>query len=158
MSLLDQLSIKTNLTTLYNPQANGQTECTNQEVEKYLCLYISNQQDDWAAHLPMAEFVINSHKHTAHGLSPFKAVYGYAPHFNILVGHPTGYLAVDERVRQMWKAREDIEAGLRLEKEKQKREFEEGKKRAHIFKVGDFVWLDSKKIDIDVPTRKLGDL
>jgi len=158
MSLLDQLGIKTNLTTSYNPQANGQTEHANQEVEKYLRLYVSNQQDDWAAHLPMAEFVINSHEHTAHGLSPFEAIYGYSPHFNIPVGHPTGYMAVDERLQQMRKAREDIEARLRLEKERQKREFEEGKKTAHVFKVGDFVWLDSKKIDIDVPTRKLGDL
>ena len=157
-SLLNRLGIRSNLTTSYNPQANGQTERANQEVEKYLRLYVANQQDDWATHLPMAEFVINSRVHTAHGLSPFEAIYGYSPHFNIPVGRPTGLLPVDERVKQMQKAREDVEAGLRLEKERQKREFEEGKKAAHIFEVGDYVWLDSKKINIDVPTRKLGDL
>ena len=35
-SLLSHLGIKSNLTSGYHPQANGQTECANQEVEKYL--------------------------------------------------------------------------------------------------------------------------
>jgi transposase InsO family protein len=157
-SLLDRLGVRTNLTTSFNPQANGQTERANQEVEKYLRLYVKNRQDDWAAHLPMAEFVINSRVHTAHGHSPFEAIYGYAPHFNIPVARPTGLLPVDERIRQMQEAKEDLEAGLRLEKERQKREFEEGKRAAHEFEVGDYVWLDSKNIEINVPTRKLGDL
>ena len=59
-SLLSCLGIESNLTLGYHPQANGQTECANQEVEKYLQLYVGQQQDDWAEHLPMAEFVINS--------------------------------------------------------------------------------------------------
>jgi hypothetical protein len=64
---------------------------------------------------------------------------------------------VDERVKEMQRAREDIETGLRLEKERQKEVFEEGKNVAHDFEVGDYVWLSAKKIDIKVPTRKLGD-
>jgi hypothetical protein len=156
-TLLDRLGIRSNLTTAYNPQANGQTERANQEVEKHLRFYVSRRQDDWDTHLPMAEFAINSRVHSAHGYTPFEANYGYTPHFNIPVGGPTGVLPVDERVRRMQEAREDIEAGLRLEKERQKETFEEGKKSAHEFKVGDYVWLSAKKIDIKVPTRKLGD-
>ena len=39
-SLLSCLGIKSNLTSGYHPQANGQTACANQEVEKYLWLYV----------------------------------------------------------------------------------------------------------------------
>jgi hypothetical protein len=59
-TLLERLGIKSNLTTAFNPQANGQTERANQEVEKYLRFYVTRRQNDWDTHLPMAEFVINS--------------------------------------------------------------------------------------------------
>jgi len=49
------------------PQANRQTKHANQEVEKYLQLYVNQQQDDWTKHLPITEFIINSHAHSAHG-------------------------------------------------------------------------------------------
>jgi len=58
--LLKCLGIASNLTSGYHPQANRQTERANQEVEKYLWLYINYRQDNWAEHLPMAEFAINS--------------------------------------------------------------------------------------------------
>ena len=54
------LGIDAGFTTAYHPQANGQVECKNQEVEVYLHLFISKQQDDWVDLLPMAKFVINS--------------------------------------------------------------------------------------------------
>ena len=59
-TLLSRLGIKSAMTSGYHPQANGQTERANQEVEKYLRLFVNRRQDDWAEHLPMAEFVINS--------------------------------------------------------------------------------------------------
>ena len=74
------------MTSGYHPQANGQTEHANQEVEKYLCIFVNCRQDDWAEHLPMAEFVINSRTHSALGISPFELTYSYLPLFNIPVG------------------------------------------------------------------------
>ena len=94
-SLLSRLGIKSNLTSGYHPQANGQTERANQEVEKYLRLYVGRRQDDWVEHLPMAEFVINSCTHSALGMSPFEVTYGYLPHFNIPIGQRSGLPAVE---------------------------------------------------------------
>ena len=39
-ALYKRLGIDAGLTTAYHPQANGQVEHKNQEVEAYLCLFI----------------------------------------------------------------------------------------------------------------------
>ncbi|KAJ3550669.1 hypothetical protein NMY22_g303 [Coprinellus aureogranulatus] len=157
-SLLRRLGIDSNLTTAYHPQANGQTERANQEVEKYLRLYASRRQDDWDQHLPMAEFVVNSRVHSAHSRSPFEVIYGHLPHFNIPVAPKLGIRGIDERLQQLQDVRKEVEAALRVDKARQKRDYETGKRTAHSFQVNDYVWLSAKNIAIKVPTRKLGDL
>jgi transposase InsO family protein len=66
-ALLKRLGIDAGLTTAYHPQANGQVERKNQEVEAYLRLFIDKRQDDWVDLLPTAEFVINSRLNSATG-------------------------------------------------------------------------------------------
>jgi outer membrane protein assembly factor BamD (BamD/ComL family) len=48
------MGIKQRLTTAYHPQANGQTERTNQTVEQYLRHYVNYQQNDWVVYLLIA--------------------------------------------------------------------------------------------------------
>src|SRR5260370_21420175 len=59
------LGVKLTPSTSYHPQTNGQTECVNQEIEAYLQVFISHQQDDWANWLPLAEFAYNNKIHAA---------------------------------------------------------------------------------------------
>ena len=87
-ALYKQLGIDAGLTTAYHPQANGQVERKNQEVEAYLHLFIGKQQDDWVDLLPTAEFVINSWLNSATGHTPFELLYGYTPDFTIPAGRP----------------------------------------------------------------------
>jgi len=126
-SLLSRLGIRSNLTSGYHPQANGQTECANQEVEKYLRLYVGRRQDDWAEHLPMAEFVINSRTHSALGMSPFEVMYSYLPLFNIPVGQCSGMPGVDDCIQILREAQQDAGAALHLGKKQQKEGYERGK-------------------------------
>ena len=73
------------LTMAYHPQANGQTERTNQTIEHYLQHYVNYQQDDWKTYLPIAQFAYNNALHTSTGETPFFANFGYNPH---LTGEP----------------------------------------------------------------------
>ena len=51
--LYRMLGIKLAATTAYHPQADGQTERVNQELEQYLRLFVNQRQDDWDELLPM---------------------------------------------------------------------------------------------------------
>jgi hypothetical protein len=55
----------------YHPQTDSQTEWINQEVKKYLQMFTSHQQDDWADWLPLAKFSHNNTINESTGHSPF---------------------------------------------------------------------------------------
>ncbi len=55
-------------------------ELINQEIEKYLRIFVNYYQDDWTAWLLLAEFVHNNSVHSATGKSPFMILYGRNPH------------------------------------------------------------------------------
>ncbi|ESK83986.1 hypothetical protein Moror_7489, partial [Moniliophthora roreri MCA 2997] len=64
--------------------------------------------------------------------------------------------ALEAQLEGLRKIREEAEAALQIGKEKMKEAYEEGKKKAHEFKVGDKVWLSAKDIHIHQASRKLG--
>jgi hypothetical protein len=115
-ALYKRLGIDAGLTTAYHPQANGQVERKNQEVEIYLKLFTGKRQDDWANLLPTAEFVINSRLNSATGHTPFELLYGYTPDFTIPVGRPSGIPVLDKRLQKLQSVRKDAEAALCLSK------------------------------------------
>jgi hypothetical protein len=65
------LEIEGNPSTVYHPQTDGQTERVNQEVEKYLQMFVRHQQDDWADWLLLVEFSYNNMVNEATGFTPF---------------------------------------------------------------------------------------
>jgi hypothetical protein len=63
--LYQLLGIKLATSMAYHPQTDGQTECINQELEGYLCIFTSRQQDNWDDLLPLGEFSHNNHIHSS---------------------------------------------------------------------------------------------
>ncbi len=61
--LYDLLQIKANASMAYHLQTDGQTEWVNQEVEKYLRIFVNHLQDDWVEWLSLAAFAHNNHTH-----------------------------------------------------------------------------------------------
>jgi hypothetical protein len=68
----------------HHPKTNGQSERTNQKLEKYLRCFVNNQQDDWADILHLAEFVYNNFEHSSTGYSQFFTNIRYRPRWIIL--------------------------------------------------------------------------
>jgi hypothetical protein len=65
------LGIKLTTSTAYHPQTDSQTECVNQEMEQFLCLFVNKCQDDWDELLPLGEFAYNNHVHSSMQQTPF---------------------------------------------------------------------------------------
>jgi hypothetical protein len=155
-ALYKRLGIETGFTTAYHPQGNGKVEHKNQEVKQYLRLFCNKRQDNWASHLPAAEFALNSCLHSGASQTPFEIVYSYRPDFTIPIGKQSNMPSLNECLDHLANVRKKAEAALRLSKERMKEQFERNKRSAYVFNVGNIVWLTAKDIKIHQKTPKLG--
>jgi hypothetical protein len=73
------MGMKQSLTTSYHPQADGQTEISNQYLEIALRAYIGPDRDDWSEQLDALALSYNTSPHTATGFSPAYLLRGYHP-------------------------------------------------------------------------------
>jgi hypothetical protein len=154
-ALYKRLGIETGFTTAYHPQGNGKVERKNQEVKQYLRLFCNKRQNDWASHLPTAEFALNSRLHSGALQTPFEIVYGYRPDFTVPIRKQSNMPSLDEQLDCLANVRKEAKAVLRLSKERMKEQFKWNKRSAHVFNVGDMVWLMAKDIKIHQKTPKL---
>jgi len=84
-SLANALDIRLYFTLGYHPEADSQTEHTNQILEQFLRIYCNYQQSDWSQLLPLAEFVYNNMPLSTTGVSPFYENKGYHPKMQLQV-------------------------------------------------------------------------
>src|SRR6266481_3664797 len=106
------LGVKLTPSTSYHPQTNGQTECMNQEIEVYLWVFVSHQQDDWADWLLLAEFAYNNKVHTATCWTPFKLDTGQHPHLGVEPMRTSTIEAADAFAQQLDCTQEEAKATL----------------------------------------------
>ena len=159
------LGINTRLSTAFHPQTDGQTERTNATLEAYLRIYVDYLQNDWARWLPSAEFSFNNLVSEATNCTPFFANSGQHPRLGV---EP---FTVDNTLRDSIQAQqqvaldfgtkmETINETLREQMTRAQTYYEEFANRnrdyAPILKVGDMVWLDTRNMSSQQPSKKLG--
>jgi len=150
------LDIKLAATTAYHPQADGQTERVNQELEQYLRLFVSERQDDWDLLLPQAEFQYNNHVHASTQHTPFMLDTGRDPRMGFEPRHPLSKLeSVNEFRDRMARAQEEAKAALAKAKDDMARYYDRRRTPAPKYKIGDKVYLDASDIRTTRPSRKL---
>src|SRR5260370_4336099 len=107
-NLTTLLGVKLTPSTSYHPQTDGQMECVNQEIEAYLQVFMSHQQDDWADWLPLVEFAYNNKVHSATHQTLFKLDTRQHPHLGVEPMRTLTIEAVDTFTRQLGHAQEEV--------------------------------------------------
>ncbi len=149
------LDINVSLTSGYHPQSNGQVECLNQEIGRYLRTYCSREQHRWSEFLPWAEYAQNSITHPSTGLTPFQCVLGFQPPLFPWSGEPSSVPAVDDWIHRsegVWDS-----AHVRLQRAVRTQEFQANRRRRPHppYQSGQRVWLSTRDIKLRLPSRKL---
>ncbi|XP_059070389.1 uncharacterized protein LOC131860053 [Cryptomeria japonica] len=75
-ALVKEYEIRHRKSTPYHPQANGQVEVTNRELENILTKVVALHMHDWAMWLPEAVWAYHTMWKTTIGLTPYELVYG----------------------------------------------------------------------------------
>ena len=63
----------------YHPQTDGQTKVVNKSLEHYLRAFVADRPQSWVEWLPLAKFWFNTNFHVSFKMTPFEALYGFAP-------------------------------------------------------------------------------
>ena len=70
------LGTKSNFSTAYHPQTDGQTERLNQVLEDMLRMYMMEKPSMWEDYLHLVEFAYNNGQQASLGMNPYEALYG----------------------------------------------------------------------------------
>ena len=106
------LGIQTKLSTAFQPQTNGQTERTNQEIEQYLHVFVDQRQENWLEWLSLAEFALNNHIQASTQMTPFNALYRRNPRMSFEPHRKTKNEGVEDFTQCMKKVQEEIKSAL----------------------------------------------
>lgn len=133
--------VKLQHSTAYHPQIDGQTEVLNRTVETYLRCFCSDNPQECASYLPLAEWWYNTTYHSASKCSPYEVLYGQKPPIHL------SYLAGEARLEMVDRSLEAREAIIELlkfhlSKAQQRMKDLDNKHRSYRqFVVGDWVYL-----------------
>ena len=74
--LMKELGVKLNLSTVFHPQTDGQSEKTIQTLEDMLRSCVLQFKGHWNEYLPLSEFTYNNSYHSSIEMSPYEDLYG----------------------------------------------------------------------------------
>lgn len=105
--------------------------------------------------MPMAEFAYNNRHHTAIGMSPFFAEYGYNPTFSIDPVNSQSVPSADARLDRIHEVQEELKGVLEITGERMKRFYDAWVDETPVYEVGDWVYLERADLRSTRPSHKL---
>ena len=156
-SLGTALDMWLHFTSGYHPEGDRQTECMNQTLKQYLCVYCNYQQDNWSKLLSLAEFAYNNAPSATTSVSSFFANKGY--HLNITV-HPKRDIA-SSRAHDFAVDLDELQNTLKAEISTAQQHYQKSTDTQHSptldFKVGDKVFVKAQFFRTTRPSKKLSE-
>lgn len=155
------LNIMRRLSTAFHPETDGATERANQELETYLRIFTTFEQEDWALHLPIAMMALNNRVTQSTGMSAFFMTHGF--HHSVMdftipeeAGSSLSPAEKGRKLVEQWRHTADIaKTTMAIAQETQERQSNARRSIAEVFRPGDRVWLKLKNINTTRPMKKL---
>ncbi|QRV90335.1 Retrovirus-related Pol polyprotein from transposon [Ceratobasidium sp. AG-Ba] len=152
--LTSLLGIKRALTTAHHPQADGQTEVMNQNLEIMLRSYIDQVKSNWSELLPALAFSYNTSSHSVTRQTPAFLLRGYEPlrpaH---LLANTSQYIpriesnTAEDFSEEMKAARNKAKEAICVGQIYQERAYNKGRYFAH-YQPGDQVLINLKTLNL----------
>jgi Chromo (CHRromatin Organisation MOdifier) domain len=149
------LAITTKLSMAYHPQTDGQAERMNKEIEQYLHLFVDYQQANWPEWLAIAEFSYNNKFQASLCMSPFYANYRYNPWMEVEPRQQAKVQSVDDFLQQLKDMQKEAEVALHKACDNMTHWVDWSCMQAPNYKPGDLIWLSTKDLQTQWPSRKL---
>jgi hypothetical protein len=150
------LKIKLVMSMAYHLQTDGQTEHVNQVLEGYLCIFTSQQQDDWDDFLPTGEFQYNNTVHSSTQQTPFMVDTGRHPRMGFEPQQPGSTLELaNESAEHIALGIDKVKAALTKVKDEHAMFYNHRCEPTLVYAPGDRVWLDRSDIATNRPSSKL---
>jgi hypothetical protein len=140
-------NITQNMSMTNHPQTDGQSECTNQQMEQGLCILTSKQPRDWAKWLPLTQYTKNSWVNSTTKKTPFELILGYTPTVQQPRRAPQ-MPSLEERIQEIQHHHQEAQEAIKVTQQCLVKET-----TFKLFKVGDCVWL--KKTNLPLPYKSL---
>jgi transposase InsO family protein len=159
--ICDHLGISRRLSTAFHPQTDGATERANQELEAFLRMFGTYEQDTWARTLPAAMLALNNRTNASTGMSAFFMTHGF--HHEVVQSAPEHTEAADASPAALarawlgqWSAATAHAQAAMAEAQEQQAEYANRKRSAaDSFQPGDRVFLRLRHIRSERPSKKL---
>jgi hypothetical protein len=157
------LGIQLKLSTAFHPETDGQTEIMNQYMDQRLRPFVSYYQDNWSELLPIMDYAQLTLPHDSIGMSPFELLYGYKARTSFDWQAPRNPATAREKLsqeeaqamaRRMHDAWERARTIMKESQQKKERDVNPHR-REPDFQPGDKVWISTKNIKTERPSRKL---
>jgi hypothetical protein len=133
--------IKLQLSFVYHPQTDGQTEVVNRCVEQYLQCFVHQWPRKWCCYLPWAEYWYNTTFHISTRMTPFQALYGrLPPSIPIYTTCFSQVYEVDQQLLSHDDLLQQLKTNLASSINKMK-QLADQKRRDVYFNIGDWVLL-----------------
>ncbi len=160
--LCTRLKIQARLSTAFHSEMNDQIENINNVLKQYLRVFVFFMQNDWAAWLSSAEFIINNHFFESTQCTSFLANFKQHSRMRMkskkiqknIIKH-LKWIHVDLFVQKMNWINEILQEQMILAQAYQKQFANVHQQHVLKYAINDMIWLDARNLMIHRLSKKL---